>query len=51
MPLAVDTKWWALASARLNIAMAENGEYYVSVHALATNMARSSRAEPRRAGE
>lgn len=37
-PLAVDDKGNASASARLNIAMPESGDYYVNVHALATNM-------------
>jgi len=37
-PLAVDGKGNASASARLNIAMPESGDYYVNVHALATNM-------------
>jgi hypothetical protein len=37
-PLAVDSKGSASASARLTIAMPENGDYYVNVHALATNM-------------
>jgi len=37
-PLAVDGKGNASASAHLNIAMPETGDYYVNVHALATNM-------------
>jgi hypothetical protein len=37
-PLAVDSKGNASASARLNIPMPESGDYYVNVHALATNM-------------
>ena len=37
-PLAVDAKGNASASAPLNIAMPETGDYYVNVHALATNM-------------
>jgi hypothetical protein len=37
-PLAVDAKGNATAAAHLNIAMPEAGDYYVNVHALATNM-------------
>ena len=36
--VVVDGKGNAAASAQLNIAMPETGDYYVNVHALATNM-------------
>ena len=38
-PLAVDDKGNASASARLNVALPDSGNFYVNVHALATNMA------------
>ena len=37
-PLAVDAKGDASAAARLEIPLPERGDYYVNVHALATNM-------------
>ena len=38
-PLTVDEKGSAAATAHLNVAMPREGNYYVNVHALATNMA------------
>lgn len=37
-PLAVDAKGNASATARLNVPLPADGNYYVNVHALATNM-------------
>jgi hypothetical protein len=37
-PLAVGENGSASATARLNVALPESGDYYVNVHALATNM-------------
>lgn len=37
-PLAVDAKGNASSTARLNVALPATGDYYVDVHALATNM-------------
>jgi hypothetical protein len=37
-PLAVDEKGNASATARLNLPLPQDGNYYVNVHALATNM-------------
>jgi hypothetical protein len=37
-PLAVDAKGNASATARLNVPLPQDGNYYVNVHALATNM-------------
>jgi hypothetical protein len=38
-PLTVDDKGNATATARLNVALPDSGNFYVNVHALATNMA------------
>jgi hypothetical protein len=38
MPLAVDGNGNASSTARLNVTLPDSGNYYVNVHALATNM-------------